>query len=142
MRHQILLSIASAVLLFGCSSEPEVNISIAPETPALIKSTVEQAWPKIKATCPGLQKYWSDLQFAGIEDNLSFAPENAKRIEIKFSVSESPERIPSSYRAAGHTCFFSVSPDGKKLGISKSPCEPPRLSWRPVGLSQATTMEV
>jgi hypothetical protein len=122
MRHQLVLSISSAAFLFGCSNEPEVNIAIAPETPAPIKSTVEQAWPKIKVTCPGVQKYWSDLQFAGIEDNLSYAPENTKRIEIKFSVSESPAKIPGSYRAAGHTCFFSVSPDGKKLSISKSPC--------------------
>ena len=122
MRTQLVLSLVTAIFVLGCTSEPEVNITIAPETPALIKSTVEQAWPKIKATCPGLQKYSSDIQFSGIEDNLSYASENAKRIEIKFRVSESPAKIPGNYRAAGHMCFFSVSPDGKKLNISKSSC--------------------
>lgn len=119
---QLAIMAAYAIFLFGCTKEPELTISIAPETPAAIKTTVEDVWPKIKTICPGLIRYSSDIQFAGIENNLSYAPENAKRIEIKFRVSENPTKIPDSYRAAGHMCFFSLSPDGKELNISKSSC--------------------
>jgi hypothetical protein len=122
MHPLFAISLASAISLCGCTKEPELNVVVPPETPSSIKSTVNTAWPKIKATCPGLQKYSSDLQFSGIEDNLSYAPEHAKRIELKFRVSENPTKIPSSYRAAGHMCFFSIAADGKKLSISKSPC--------------------
>lgn len=120
--------VAIALLIVGCSQEqaPIKEQSLRFELPQDLKPEVtarlKASWPKVMAACPGLTKYAVDLSFAGVEDNLEFAPDDAKRIEMKFKVSENPTRVPASYRAFGHTCYFGVSPDGKNLLISKSPC--------------------
>lgn len=87
-----------------------------------VKEAVSSAWPKALKACPGLSKYASDLAFVGVEDNYDYAPKQVQRIEVMFKIAENPERIPASFRAAGHTCYFSLAPDGRKLTISKSPC--------------------
>lgn len=37
-------------------------------------------------------------------------------------MAEDPNSVPAEYRAFGHTCYYSLSPDGGSLSISKSPC--------------------
>ena len=98
------------------------NVSVPGNVSKGVKETVATAWPKAVKACPGFKKYEGDLSFKGVEDNYSYAPDNAKRIEVIFKVSESPKQIPSAYRAFGHTCYFSLSPDGSTLSISKSSC--------------------
>jgi hypothetical protein len=122
MKKIAFLAFAAAILS-GCSQEQQqLTFEMPPDINPQIKQVVEVAWPKMLAACPGLNRYASDLSFAGVEDNLAYAPDDAKRIEVKFRVAESPTRIPVSYRAFGHMCYFGVTPDGKKLTISKSPC--------------------
>lgn len=120
---KIALLFFVASVLFGCSQERQpLTFEMPPDINPEIKQVVEVAWPKMLAACPGFNQYASDMSFAGIEDNLAYAPDDAKRIEVKFRVAESPVLIPVSYRAFGHMCYFGVTPDGKKLTISKSPC--------------------
>lgn len=122
MKKITLLAFVAAILC-GCSQEQQqLTFEMPSDINPQIKQVVEVAWPKMLAACPGFNRYASDMSFAGIEDNLAYAPDDAKRIEVKFKVTESPVRIPVSYRAFGHTCYFGVTPDGKKLTISKSPC--------------------
>jgi hypothetical protein len=98
------------------------TISVPASASKGVKETVAAAWPKAVKACPGFKKYEEDLSFKEVEDNYSYAPAHAKRIEVVFKVSESPKQIPGAYRASGHTCYFSISPDGSTLSISKSPC--------------------
>lgn len=115
----------AAAMLAGCSGEKPVElqpVTVATTASPGVKEAVEAAWPKAIKACPGLTKYAGDLTFDGVEDNYSFAPDHAKRIEVKYRVAESPKQVPAEYRASGNTCFFSLSPDGSKLTVSKSAC--------------------
>lgn len=115
----------AGLMLAACSNEkpPEPK---GLDLPATVKpeigAVVQGAWPKALKACPGLVKYADELKFSGVEDNLSYAPEHARRIDVKFKVPESPKRIPADLQASGHTCYFSLSPDGTKLTVSKSAC--------------------
>ncbi len=108
--------------LTACSEDKSLSVVVPADVKPEIKQVVEQAWPKVLAACPGFNLYASDLSFSGIEDNLSYAPDHIKRIEIKFRVAENSTRIPGSYRAFGHMCYFGISQDGSKLVISKDAC--------------------
>lgn len=108
--------------LAACSDSKPLSLAIPADLAPPVKQVVEKAWPKVMANCPGLDLYAADLSFAGIEDNLSFAPDHAQRIEIKIRVAERPTRIPASYRASGHLCGFGISPDGGQLIIAKDSC--------------------
>ncbi|WP_439641565.1 hypothetical protein [Nevskia sp.] len=117
-----VVSLLLAASLTACSEDKPLAIVIPADVKPEIKQVVEQAWPKVLAACPGFNLYASDLSFSGIEDNLSYAPDHAKRIEMKFRVAENPTRIPVSYRAFGYMCYFGISPDASKLVISKDAC--------------------
>lgn len=116
--HVLILS----AMLASCSNEPELAVTVPAGAPAQVKSVVDDAWPKLKASCPGLQKYAADIQFVGVEHNLDYAPDASKRIELVFRVAETPVKIPGTFRVAGHVCYFAVTPNGKTLSISKAPC--------------------
>lgn len=110
----------------GCSQKDSVQsqqlkIEVPPNTPHDLAEMLNSAWPKVLASCPGLNKFSSELKFEGIEDNLAYAPAEAKRIELLFRVAEITT-IPAEYAVSGSRCFFSLTPDGKKLVISKSGC--------------------
>lgn len=114
-----------AAALSGCSKEAPAELPAVTVPAGLssgVKEVVEAAWPKAVAACPGLVKYAGDLTFDGVGDNFSVAPAAAQRIEVIYRVAENPKQVPPEYRAAGQRCFFSLSPDGKKLSISKSSC--------------------
>lgn len=87
-----------------------------------VKETVAVAWPKAVKACPGFKKYEGDLTFKEVTDNFAYAPPESMFIDVVFKVSDSPKLIPSTYKAFGHTCYFSISPDGSTLSIAKSPC--------------------
>ncbi len=111
--------------IFGCSEKPkqELQISVAADLNPEAKTIVTEAWPKIKQACPGLNKYASSLQFDGIEENFSYAPEHAQRVSIKFKIPDNDQNIPLNYVANGHTCYLEVSRDGKTLTVSKNACK-------------------
>jgi hypothetical protein len=115
--------VLAAVSLHACTAVAgTLDIAVPSEASAGVEKTVQKAWPKALQACPGLTKHAADLSFAGVEDNYGYAPEHAKRIEVMFKVAASPKSIPASYRAAGHTCYYSIASNGSKLTISKSAC--------------------
>lgn len=73
-------------------------------------------------TCPGLKAYADDLTFEGVEDNFSFADGDVQRIGIIYRVADDPEVIPGRFLASGHTCYFELSRDARRLMIAKSAC--------------------
>ena len=121
----VLNAAIAAVVLTGCSNEKPVELPpvTVPTTAGKgVREMVNTAWPKAIKACPGLVKYASDLTFDGVEDNYGYAPAHAQRIEVKYVVAENPKHVPNEYRVFGNRCFFSLSPDGSKLSISKSGC--------------------
>jgi hypothetical protein len=96
-------------------------LTFAPtEKPELV-ALVTAAWPKVRAHCPGLDKYQDELQFKGLENHISGDAE-ADGVTIVFQVAATLHHIPSNYQADGHTCRFGVSPDGQRLRIQKGEC--------------------
>lgn len=87
-----------------------------------VRGLMEAFRPRLFSACPGLSLYASDLSHVGFESNLSYAPPHAQRVEVVLQVAENPSTIPGRYRAAGHRCFFGVSPDGATLLIGKGTC--------------------
>ena len=121
----VLNAAIAATLLAGCSNENPAKLQAVtvPTTVSKgVKEVVETSWPKAIKACPGLVKYAGDLTFNGVEDNYSIAPAHAQRIEVMYRVAETPKYVPAEYRTSGHMCFFSLSPDGSTLSISKSAC--------------------
>lgn len=121
----VLNAAIAAAVLAGCSNEKSAELQpvTVPTTVSKgVKEVVDTAWPKAIKACPGLVKYAGDLTFDGVEDNYNVASANDRRIEVKYQVAETPKQVPAEYRAFGHRCFFSLSPDGSTLSISKSAC--------------------
>lgn len=126
-KRAILIGVVA--LVAGCSdssSPPAPAAAIAVTVPAnaspQVKQIVEAGWPKVLAACPGFQKYSADLTFVRVEDNLSYAPDDAKRVDVVLKVADRPTTIPAIYRSFGHNCFYSISPDGGQLTIGKEGC--------------------
>lgn len=120
-----LFVLAPAFILFGCSGggESELKLPIPDGLSSEVRSIVEVGWPKVRAACPGLDKYASDLEFIEISDNFSYASsKSAERVEVVFHVKNEPSSIPSGYTANGNNCFFGISRDGKQLSVPKHAC--------------------
>lgn len=125
MKHALKTCLLVAVISLAACGEAqksELTYSLPTDTPDTIAKVVDASWPKIQASCPGLSKYGSNLVFVGVASNLDYAPDNAKRIELKYKVAETAQLIPNNFAASGHTCSFGVSPDGSKLFVPKRPC--------------------
>lgn len=128
MKDDTKARIAGAVVVAGIaayfilSSGDQLDVVVRDTASAGVKETVAAAWPKVLQACHGLTSFQADIEFAGVEDNYGYAEGRAKRIEVMFRVAESPRMIPPEYRAGGHVCYFSISPDGSRLTISKRPC--------------------
>jgi len=87
------------------------------------KTLIQQKWGGVKNACPGLQKYSTSLTYDGIDENFDYAPQDAQRIDVKFTIPNDSGTIPRNYLAAGHCCFFGISRDGTTALISKRPCQ-------------------
>lgn len=125
MKHTLkscLLVAVISLVACGDAEKSELKYSLPADTPDAIAKVVDASWPKVQAACPGFSKYADDLVFVGVESNLDYAPDEAKRIELKYKVADEPKHIPSNFGAFRHYCFFGVSPDGSRLLIPKRPC--------------------
>lgn len=87
------------------------------------KGLIHQKWPGVINACPGLLKYSASLTYDGIDENFDYAPQDAQRIEVKFTISKTDSTIPNGYHAAGHRCFFGISRDGTTTLIPKRACQ-------------------
>ncbi|MDZ4263894.1 MAG: hypothetical protein U1B30_16395 [Pseudomonadota bacterium] len=89
-----------------------------------VKSIVDSSVGKIKAACPGLDKYADSLAFEGAKDNFSIASNaSAERVDLTFAVAGDGGSIPNEYGAWGQRCFLEVSRNGRELRIPKLPCQ-------------------
>jgi predicted small lipoprotein YifL len=84
---------------------------VRPETKKLLTA----AWPKIRQACSGLDTYAASLREQSVEEGY--------RPGITVKIPESDTGIPGEYMARGHTCFFDVSKDGRRLVIAKEGCQ-------------------
>jgi hypothetical protein len=100
-----------------------IGISIPDGTKAETKLLIENNFLKLRAVCPGLDKYAESLKFDGVNDNFESASEDAQSAEIKFLISKNSSGIPLNYMAAGNRCFFEISRDGSRALISKRACQ-------------------
>lgn len=126
--------------LIGCSSQPsEFNITVPDTLRPESKDIVTNAWPKVKALCPGLNKYASSLKFEKIADNFDYAAPHAQRVTISFLVADG-KPIPADYGITDDIhCFVEISRDGQRLSVPKTGCRSVALD-RVVAGSQGDTM--
>lgn len=123
------------VLLSQCSSDEtateknntvsqQFNIVAPVDASEEVKNIVGSSVGKIKAACPGLDKYADSLAFEGAKDNFSIASNaSAERVDLTFAVADDGGSIPNEYGAWGQRCFLEVSRGGHELRISKLPCQ-------------------
>lgn len=107
------------------SAPPAKTLALPTESKASAEGAalVAQKWPALRAACPGLDKFSAALQPATVEDNFSYAPEDAQRASVSYRIADSDTSIPAKYGAAGHTCYFEVARDGSEGIVSKSACQ-------------------
>lgn len=120
MRNLFCIAAFSSLALSGCGGDPTLTKPEFEGKPEVV-SIADSNWDKLINSCPGLDKYSSDLSYDGLSD-WTYLGEPMSRVEIKFKVSKAPESIPNSFNAWGHTCSFGVSPDGQTLRIQKDLC--------------------
>lgn len=104
------------------ASQSEISLTVPDGLSAEVKSLVESAWPKIKAACPGLNKYANNLEFQEIYDNFRASMPGAERVSIVIKVKENSSLVVGGHVVSGHNCFFEISRDGTRLSIPKRPC--------------------
>ncbi|GLS13620.1 hypothetical protein [Hydrogenophaga electricum] len=119
-----ILPLIAATSIAACTDRPPPppDTALREPMPPEVAEVIQPAWPKVLKACPGLQRYWSDLENAGTEDNRSFAPPEARRVSLLLKVAGSPKTIPGAFGAQGHTCTFEVTPDGSTLTVPKLAC--------------------
>lgn len=123
MRYLTPIFASLGAFATACAGAADLDpVRIPTTATSEVRQIVEKGWPKVEAACPGFQRFKADLTFKGIEDNLAFAPAHAKRVDVVYQVKPDPKVIPPEFRAFGHTCYFSISPDLKTLYVSKRPC--------------------
>lgn len=112
---KMLVGLCCIALLAGCGDKAPLDLKLPDGTTPDIQKLLTQAWPKIKENCPGLDRFADALKFKGIEDNYA--------VSVVYQIPESGTSIPDHYMAGGHTCYFDVSQDGKKLTVAKEGCK-------------------
>jgi len=115
----VLLLGAVVLQLWSCSSDNSkpLNITIPDSLNIDDKALAAKTIPKILKECPGLRKYGNELEYKGI----SYNPQDAKGISVAFYVPEE-SKVPSRYRANGHSCEIYVDQAASTLRIQKSEC--------------------
>ena len=82
---------------------------------------------------------------AGLMEKLSYKPTEANEafgvLRKMFNLAEVWGYRPDGTNACRHVPMFPPLKETQIIVDGELACEPPRESWRPVGLSQATTME-
>jgi len=122
------------VLTTSCSSGKPLDMPVPANLGPHAKNLAEKSIPKIRAACPGLNKYGNALVYKGIEDSLNYA----NKITVMFNVSDDKSDIPNDYRAWGHSCYIDVDASGEKISIAKSPCKAVCLDQDITGTSNDT----
>jgi hypothetical protein len=123
----VALGVSTHALLHADANDKAATQSLDFSIPATLKdeakTLIHQKWPSVTKACPGLVKYSASLTYDGIDENFDYAPQDAQRIDVKYTVPNDSGIIPKGYLAAGHRCFFGISRDGTTALISKRPCQ-------------------
>lgn len=104
-----------AFVLFGCGQQQSFDITVPDTLDPKAKQVLQEAWPKVKQACVGLDRHAKALKFKGVEDNYN--------IDVVFLVPQESSSVPDRFMAAGHTCFLGISHDGKRLTVAKEGCK-------------------
>ncbi len=104
-----------AFVLFGCGQQQSFDIAVPDTLDPKAKQVLQEAWPKVKQACVGLDRHAKALKFKGVEDNYN--------IDVVFLVPQESSSVPDRFMAAGHTCFLGISHDGKLLTVAKEGCK-------------------
>ena len=124
MRFKLSVILLLSLISISCSDtpkQPDLKLDVPEDSPQKVKDIWASGWPKVLNTCPGLNKYASALTQERVRDNLSYAPDHAKRVTAEFKIPQDDRTIP--YMVNGHTCQFEISEDEKYLLIPKSACQ-------------------
>lgn len=123
----VAFGVSSHALLPANANDKAATQNLDFAVPATLKdeakTLIQQKWAGVTKACPGLQKYSASLTYDGIDENFDYAPQDAQRIDVKFTIPNDGGTIPKGYLAAGHSCFFGISRDGTTALISKRPCQ-------------------
>ncbi|WP_165672235.1 hypothetical protein [Metapseudomonas otitidis] len=107
---QICVAIAACGLLYGCDSgNTQTTFGVTADD-----QLVRKALPSIRQACPGLDKYADQFESVRVE--------NQYRTTVVFDIPDAA-RIPSAYKAGGHTCFLEIDDKGSTLFIEKLACK-------------------
>jgi hypothetical protein len=87
----------------------------------MVAELVQAAWPKIKAQCPGIDRYAESLTFQRLDNLLDIGVPELDRVDIALHVADDAA-IPNSYMSHGHVCSFGVGAGGNTLRIRKDAC--------------------
>ncbi|WP_405119198.1 hypothetical protein [Pseudomonas leptonychotis] len=98
----------AALALVGCGSETSV-FDVTTDDPF-----INSALPKIRQSCPGLDRYSG--QFSNVRVEAGY------RTAIVFDIPNSA-KLPPLYNAGGHSCFVEIAPDGQGIFIEKDACK-------------------
>lgn len=99
-------------------SMPQLAADVSPD----VQQRLTQAWPKVLTACPGLAKYYHEMQFERIVMAFPDAT-GAYHANFVFNAPAGKSSIPTEFMAFGQTCYFGVSSDGTGLLVPKSGCQ-------------------
>lgn len=131
---KFLLAAVFTLLVIGCSEpEPDVTIDVKGTFNQAEADIVTNAINAFKKSCaPLFEEYWQDVisATAGVESQIMDAGEGRTlkmpfaekygwhdTIQLVINVSESPEKIPTQFNAAGHTLYYRLG-GGDQPGVS------------------------
>lgn len=125
-----LVAVAVVLAVIGCSSnEKEMAIDVQDGlSPAHFKKA-ESGLEILFNTCPGLRRYLVDLsQGRPVTVGEPLYLDREERgwkdaVYVEFVVADRPKAVPAAFRAGGHRCHFSVSPDAPAgVSVAKTEC--------------------
>lgn len=93
--------------------------TLALSVPSTVSSAstevLTRTWPDVRKACVGLDRYANGIKVVGIQEN--------KTLDVLVAVPAKGSGVPDRFMAAGQTCHFSVTRDGKELSVSKEGCK-------------------
>lgn len=94
------------------------DVPIPADLPPDLVALAKQAMPQIPRLCPGWAKYEGAYTKVALENNIVRGAGGYLNLVVVVT-----GETPDAYRAQGHKCYYSVSPDGAALSVSKRSCQ-------------------
>lgn len=128
--HRLAALILVALSVTGCGeTEKTVSLKLQPDLQPADVAAAEQAARALFDACPGIGRHWGDLTAPqGVTIRPASLTEQRDRgwkraAAVELVVSERPQSLPGTYRAAGQHCHFEIGielPLG--VAVAKAAC--------------------